>query len=516
MIRIYTDWDKVNKNDLFDEVDNVLKKRQILWDRYSRGIDFEHTGDVHYEKDAKDDDTKHLQVLFEKFIVDIAAGYLSGEISYDVDVSSDVEKRIGNLIFGKQEVTKEYAEELRYIINTLATMNKDAIEEVLLFKQALLYGSTYERIQEDDQNNYKYYNLDALNTVAIWDNSVVPKLVAVISAFEQKDENNITTYFYRVYGMHDIVVYSRDNRTKVNDEQVIKTEEMKDHNWGKVPVVVYESDFSILDKCASLISAYETLLNNVRNTYQYNDVDCKMKISGYRPQNTVMIPNPKYKEGGDQPKMIINPDRIAEDNYVLGTKTFYVQEGGDADWLTKPIDANSVTTMLKYYVDSIFQMCGIPNTADLAFNSGDLNASAIDRKFYVMNIVTASIREGIEQLIRQRFGMLLERINFKSNKEYLLDNVRITIATNLPSMTDETIDQLMRLNGIVSEETILEKLGYDYETERDRKAGAEDEDVAKATKTPRKDDEEDKEEEEGDTGGDNDSSDKESNASNEV
>lgn len=516
MIRIYTDFDKVNKNDLFDEVDAVLKKRQLLWDRYSRGIDFENTGDVHYEKDAADNDTKHLQVMFEKFIVDIAAGYLSGEISYDVDVSSDVEKRIGNRIFGKMEVTKEYAEELRYIINTLATTNNDAIEEVLLFKQALLYGSTYERILEDINNHYRYYNLDALNTVAIWDNSVVPKLVAVVSAFEQKDENNITTYFYRVYGMHNITIYSRDNRTKVNGESVIKTEEDNEHNWGKVPVIVYESDFSILDKCVSLITAYETLLNNVRNTYQYNDVDCKMKISGYRPQNTVMIPNPEYKEGGDKPKMILNPARVEEDNYVLSTKTFYVQEGGDADWLTKPVDAGQVTTMLKYYVDSIFQMCGIPNTADLAFNSGDLNASAIDRKFYVMNIVTANIREGIEQLIRNRFEMLMERINFKAGTNYVLDNVRISIATNLPSMTDETIDQLMRLNGILSEETILEKLGYDYETESDRKAGKEDEDVAKTTKTPRKDDEEDKEEEEGDSDGDNDSSEKVRNSSKEV
>lgn len=514
MIRIYTDFDKVNKNELFDKVDAVLAKRQNLWERYSRGIDFEHTGDVHYEKEISANDTKHLQVLFEKFIVDIAAGYLSGEITYDVDVSSDVEKRIGSIL-GRTEVDKEYAEELRYIINTLATMNNDDIEEVLLFKQTLLYGSTYERVLEDKNNNYRYYNLDALNTVAIWDNNVVPNLVAVISAFET-EEDGITKQYYRVYGIEDITIYSRDNRNKLPDgSKVVNTEDQKDHNWHKVPVVVYESDFSILDKCESLITAYETLLNNVRNTYQYNDVDCKMKISGYRPQNLIMIPNPKKGEQG-QPDMILNPARQEEDDYVMQGKTFYVQEGGDVEWLVKPVDAGQVTTMLKYYVDSIFQMCGIPNTADLAFNSGDLNASAIDRKFYVMNIVTANIREGIEQLIRNRFEMLLERINFKANKKYQLDNVTITIATNLPSMTDETIDQMMRLNGILSEETILERLGYDYETEKDRKEGNIDEDVAKTTDTPRKDDEKDEEEEEGDTGRDNDSTEKERNASKEV
>ena len=36
-------------------------------------------------------------------------------------------------------------------------------------------------------------------------------------------------------------------------------------------------------------------------------------------------------------------------------------------------------------------------------------------------------------------------------------------------MTDETIEQMIKLNGILSEETIIEKLGYDYETEKSRK-----------------------------------------------
>ena len=167
--------------------------------------------------------------------------------------------------------------------------------------------------------------------------------------------------------------------------------------------------------------------------------------------------------------MILNPARILEDDAVLAGKTFYVQEGGDADWLVKPVQAQDVTTMLKFYVDTIFQLAGIPNTTDLAFNSADLNASAIDRKFYIMNIVTSNLREGMVTLIRNRFRMFLDRINTKVNSKYDVNNIRITINTNLPSMTDETIDQMLRLDGILSEETILEKLGYDFETESQRK-----------------------------------------------
>ena len=91
------------------------------------------------------------------------------------------------------------------------------------------------------------------------------KVVAVVSAFETKEET-ITKYWYRVYRADKITVYSRDNRSEVTEgEREILTEEEKDHNWGQVPVICYESNFSIIDKCASLVTAYQDLLNNVRN-----------------------------------------------------------------------------------------------------------------------------------------------------------------------------------------------------------------------------------------------------------
>ena len=187
-----------------------------------------------------------------------------------------------------------------------------------------------------------------------------------------------------------------------------------------------------------------------------------MKISGYKAQNKLTIKNEKGET-------IINPDRIKEDEYVLKSRTFYTEEGGDAEWLIKQVDANGVTTLLKYYVDSIFQLAGIPNTADLAFNSADLNASAIDRKFYVMNMKTQDIVSNLKKALLRRFELIFNRINYKKGTKYDFRYIVIDIPKNLPSMTDETVEQMIKLNGILSEETIIEKLGYDYETEKARK-----------------------------------------------
>lgn len=138
-------------------------------------------------------------------------------------------------------------------------------------------------------------------------------------------------------------------------------------------------------------------------------------------------------------------------------------------WLLKEIHAEDATKYLKYYVDSIFQISGIPNTSDAAFNSGDMNASAIDRKFYTMALMLDDVRQGIKVLIKHRWANFFARINTTSPTYYNVDDVTIDIATNLPSMTDETINQQLALNGILSQKTLLSNLGYDYATEKKNK-----------------------------------------------
>ena len=125
---------------------------------------------------------------------------------------------------------------------------------------------------------------------------------------------------------------------------------------------------------------------------------------------------------------------------------------------------------------------GIPNTNDSAFNSGDLNASAIDRKFYTMALMLDDVRQGVATLIKHRWANFFARINLLSPTQYNIDDITIEIGTNLPSMTDETINQQLALNGILSQKTLLSNLGYDYATEKKNKE--EETEIPYATVTP--------------------------------
>ena len=242
----YNPWDKLSdteKFQIFTEVEKVLSKRKALWLRYSRGIDFE-TLSTQYVNNVSSDSvtidtengiqvnsSKHLSILLEKFIVDIASGYLSGQVEYDVNATDDIQAKVRKKVFGQDAITPEEALELKYIVDTITKNNMDQTELTTLFRDMLLYGSCYERVLDKDKEGYQYYFLDALNTVAVWTDDVKPKLMAVVQAFNKKVNKGQTTRFlYRVYLPKKIEVYSRESKMGEKDNEILKKEETRKYN----------------------------------------------------------------------------------------------------------------------------------------------------------------------------------------------------------------------------------------------------------------------------------------------
>lgn len=478
--------------DLLSEVDDVLSKRSTINDRYLRGITS--TNIV---------SGTSVQVFFEKFITDLASGYLSGDITYSAEIVDESEQPAYRLLHpsNTQPLDPDTAAQLKFIITTLSSKNDDPKVLKALFHDAVLYGCCYER-ELDLQNttatdpasstdpNYTYYPLSALNTVAIFPTDIndisQQKPIGLITRYlldkRNSEDNQEHTLYYVIEcnpytGFYGTSIYDETTNEDATSEykKVITLKEEKPSTHQVPTFTAYEPDpqVSIIDPIISLITSYENIMNNLNNMYNYNDKDAKLKISGYRAENPLTIPNPAFDPkkpvSASNPDVITNPARILEDEYLENSKTFFVQEGGDVSWLLKEIHAEDATKYLKYYVDSIFQISGIPNTSDSAFNSGDMNASAIDRKFYTMALMLDDVKQGVTALIKHRWDNFFQRINMISSTKYNIDDINITIGTNLPSMTDETINQQLALNGIISNKTLLSNLGYDYATEKKNK-----------------------------------------------
>ena len=496
--------------DLFTEVDNVLQKRQTIQERYLRGITSTNPGS----------DTE-VQVFFEKFITDLAAGYLSGDITYNAEIVDESEEPAYRLLHPSHTspLDPDTAAQLKYIITTLSSKNDDPRVLKALFHDAVLFGCCYERqldlvptqtqlennpeLSSANDPNYTYYPLSALNTVALFPTDISDQsqqnAVALITVYtldkRNSEDNQEHTLYYCIEcnpytNFYGTSIYDKTTNQDATSEYktiiTLKEEKTSTHNIPTFAVFEPDPQVSIIDPIISLVSAYETIMNNLNHLYQYNDTDAKLKISGYRPENPLTIPNPDFVStqpvSSSNPEKILNPARELEDNYLINSKTFFVQEGGDVSWLLKDINATDATSYLKYYVDSIFQISGIPNTNDAAFNSGDLNASAIDRKFYTMALMLDDVRQGVATLIKHRWANFFARINLLSSTQYNIDDITIEIGTNLPSMTDETINQQLALNGILSQKTLLSNLGYDYATEKKNKEA--ETEIPYATVTP--------------------------------
>ena len=479
--------------DLFSEVDAVLQKRQTIQERYLRGITATSTNEG-----------SSVQVFFEKFITDLAAGYLSGEVTYNVEIIDQSEEAAYRLLHpsNTQPLDPDTAAQLKFIITTLSSKNDDPKVLKQLFHDAVLYGAAYERQLDlptidpatgqtnTTDPNYTYYPLSALNTVAIYPTDISDiqqqKPIGIITRYTLDKRTSEDNQDHTLYYCIECNPYTNNFSTSIYDQttnedttnqhkKVISLKEEKESTHKIATFSVWEPDpqISIIDPIISLVTSYENIMNNLNNLYQYNDTDAKLKISGYRPENPLTIPNPDFDPtqpiSSSNPETILNPARIVEDEYLMKSKTFFVQEGGDVSWLLKEIHAEDATKYLKYYVDSIFQISGIPNTSDAAFNSGDMNASAIDRKFYTMALMLDDVRQGVKVLIKHRWANFFARINLMSPTYYNVDDITIDIGTNLPSMTDENINQQLALNGILSQKTLLSNLGYDYATEKKNK-----------------------------------------------
>ncbi len=444
---------------LVKKINPILEKRRKLHEIYSRKAD---------DKTLMFSGSKESTVIsYEKFLTDISAGYLSGKPIYSVATAVDEEKqKLLNELLDKKIPNEKYKEEMEIIIDYIVSFNDDETEHHDLVHDILELTSCYEVLYENENNEVIYSRYSPLNTVAIWDYSIPANLIALVRVWEEKDIDEKIIKKCEITDKFGTKTYSMTEQYKE-----VKEDDNQNHNWGDVPAIAVETDFAIFEPCEDVIMAHEQLIQNIRNIFQYNDTDCKMKFSNYMTENPLMISKfiTDEKTGEEKEVKEINPARIEEDEYIMKAKTLYVGENGDVEWITKPLDSNGAVEILKVYTNLMFQLAGIPNTNDLAFNSADLNASAIDRKFYIMNMMTANIISELKKAYQRRFELIFGRINLKKNTTYDFRDIDIELPKNLPANDDEKIDSTLKLQNVLSEQTIIEKLGYNYLDEKNKK-----------------------------------------------
>ena len=416
-------------------------------------------------------DDNNIKVAFENYINSMVTGYFAGKaLVYDVEKVSDptklnIIKKLLNKVFN---TNAKQDEELKILIDYISKYNDDATEFFDLAFDYFGLRACYEVLYENEENEIVYTRQSALNTIGIFDYSTPVNQIGQLRKWTEKNKDNADITIVELTTINGKKYYApTPGDTKKLKEQEDKRELGK---WNMLPCIAIENEMGLssFELVVSLICAYERVIQNSRNTFQYND-DAKLKITGYEPQNDLMVTkldkdgNPELDENG-QEKQVLNEARKNEDEALLKMRVFYTpDQSGDIAWVEKTVQDTALQNHKKTLVDLISMISGVPNITDLGFTTAD-NASALDRKFFALEQMITNADRQFKKAILRRWETIIDRINKRKHKQYDFRSIKIDLQRNLPTEKYTETDRALKLRGLLSDESVIDMLPDDLDS----------------------------------------------------
>lgn len=341
---------------------------------------------------------------FCKSIVDNYNGFITGQpISY----------------------TSDTFEDLQSILN----YNDVVTEDSNFLKNALMYGVAYEICFVDKYGNQCFKVLDSKECIPVYSDTLTSELKYVIRIYQEDFEEEYTpTYTVEVWSDVECIVYKSEAGFSS-----FRYVESIPHYYKQVPVIVFDITESVFESIISLQDSYNNILSSQVDDFEAF-VDSYMIIKG----------------------MTLDEDEdftAMKENRVL-----IMDADADASYLTKNSNEAPVQNILKNIEDKIWNISACPNMADKDFMAQ--SGVAIKFKLVGFQNVAANIKASFKQALQKRIELLAE-ISSLVYQEADWRDVQIIITDNLPdTLTPSSIQEVIQLKGLVSNETLLMLLPF--------------------------------------------------------
>ena len=418
---------------------------------------------LEHRKQMRDKYTKKNGIPLEAYTCKVATGYLAGtKPSFTINQETNANKqgiisKLFNKVFGEKANPDEFKTMIDYI--------NDYNDLGDFFLQICLdYFSTGACIwlnYENEDNEQVYARYPSWQCELIYDYSTPVQCIGAVQYYKTKDSNGNDVQNAIITTLESKRYFKDGQPTK--DEYVEDVSLREDTKWMLVPFYGCENTTGALfENVLDLIGKLEQCINNTSNMMEYNDNGCKLKVTGFTPQNPSIIQDEKGN-------LIQNPAREKEDNALLNAKVFYTpDQSGDIDWITKTVDSQSVELMNKTLLDYILMLTFIPNITDEGFTNADSN-KALMKKFFGLQTSQQEAIKSLQKELLRMWENITDRINVKKNKKFDFRDILITINTSIPTDENEIVDAWLKLRGLIAESTIIENLPYDLDAESEIK-----------------------------------------------
>ena len=195
------------------------------------------------------------------------------------------------------------------------------------------------------------------------------------------------------------------------------------------------------EDCIPLLNARDFLLNNVRNTFRYND-DAILLMIGFMKPSTEEEAE-KFKKS------------------LADFKTLWMGDDTDVKWLIKDVPIDSIRGYFDMLTNDIFGMLGIKNPV----RSSEVyqNITTVRYQNYGMDNTVLGLERSFERgLLEGRARMITALLNFVTGTDWDWEKLDVAFDRNLPSSRVEEAQFIAQMKGadIMADEDILDQVQF--------------------------------------------------------
>ncbi|WP_179031573.1 phage portal protein [Paenibacillus kribbensis] len=353
---------------------------------------------------------------FPRKFVDNEVGYLLGKPVNYVS-KSDQDEAIHNIDVHMSHWDKEHNLQLR--------------------KQSEIFGESFELNYIDSDGQFSATVLSPLNAFVLEDGTAERNVLLGLHKFTRRFDKQV---YLDVYTDHEILHYTigsdnKNNQMKQNQAPEVKYIGKHNHIFGRVPLISCPANTerkSGFHDVISLFDAYNALNSDLVN-----------EIADHRNAYLV-IENAKLET-----EDLLNMKKMG---------IIQVPAGGKVSWLTKEINDSFVKNELDNIERKIFDMMDQVN-----FNENwASNTSSLALRNKLLNLENrVAMREALmEKAIKQRLRNFFTFLNIKEGVQYDYRDIAVKFTRNLPTDLVGMADVIVKLQQVVSQETLLTLLPF--------------------------------------------------------
>ena len=352
------------------------------------------------------------------------------------------------------------------VYNAVLRQNHSDEEDIALARDTLIHRTAFERVyiirDKDGNPSIRFKSIDPKKAVLIKDDTVERNPVAFLCREQMVDPVTNTLcdqyelitarrhVFYKFFSDNlvnmplatdsNIAVIPGENRFI---EYPASDEELNLLKLVGIPIIEYPmpEGKGFYEDVIPLMNARDALINNLRNTFKYND-DAILLMIGYM--------KPQTDEEAQQIKASI------ED-----LKTLWLGEDNDVKWLLKDVPIDSVRGYFEILTNDIFGMLGIKNP--VRQSEVYQNITTVRYQNYGMDNTVLGLERSFEKaLLQGRAQMITAVLNFFYKTKWDWEKLDVTFDRNLPSSRSEEAQFIAQMKGadIMSDKDILDQVQF--------------------------------------------------------